>query len=114
MASYYQRVTVLLNPAAGKQSAAAEEQVRAALHSAGCDADVHRARGATLASEAKAAGERGSTPISACGGDGSVSAAASALVGTDAAPGILPLVTHLLFAIDLDIPLDLTKAVDVI
>lgn len=114
MASYYQRVTVLLNPAAGKQSAAAEEQVRAALHNAGCDADVHRADGASFASEAKAAVERGSTLIVAAGGDGSVSAAASALVGTDAALGVLPLGTLNHFAKDLDIPTDLAKAVAVI
>src|ERR1044071_76489 len=81
---YYQRITVLLNPAAGKQSAAAEEQVRAELQNAGCDAEIRLADGASFAREAKAAIERGSTLVVAAGGDGSVSAAASALVGTEA------------------------------
>ena len=114
MAPYYQRITVLLNPAAGKQSAAAEEQVRAALQSAGCDAEIRLVDGASVASEAKAAVERGSTLVVAAGGDGSVSAAASALAGTEAELGVLPLGTLNHFAKDLEIPTDVAKAVEAI
>lgn len=52
--------------------------------------------------------------IVAAGGDGTVSAAASAVAGTDAALGVLPLGTLNHFAQDLAIPLDLAKAADVI
>ena len=114
MAPYYQRITVLLNPAAGKQSAAAEDQVRAALQSAECDAEIRLVEGASFASEAKAAVERGSTLVVAAGGDGSVSAAASALIGTEADLGVLPVGTLNHFAKDLEIPTDLAKAVEVI
>ena len=114
MGSYYQRITVLVNPAAGKQSATAEELVRSALHRVGRDADVRRADGGLFAKEAKAALERGSKLIVAAGGDGSVSAAASALVGAEAELGVLPLGTLNHFAKDIGIPLDLEKAAEVI
>ena len=44
------------------------------------------------------------------GGDGTISAAASALVGTDTLLGVLPLGTLNHFARDLGIPSDLTEA----
>ena len=114
MGSYYQRITVVLNPSAGKQSATLEEHVRSVLLSTGCDAEWRRADGASFAQEAQAALHRGSNMIVAAGGDGSVSAAASALVGTNAELGVLPIGTLNHFAKDVGIPLDLEKAAEAI
>jgi len=52
--------------------------------------------------------------IVTAGGDGSVSAAASVVAGTDAALGVLPLGTLNHFAKDLGIPLDLAEAAAVL
>ena len=58
--------------------------------------------------------ESGCRTIVAAGGDGTVSAVASALVGTQAALGVLPLGTLNHFAKDVGIPLDLDAAVETI
>ena len=60
-----------------------------------------------LAAEARAVGEL----VVAGGGDGTLSAVAAALVGTDTALGVLPMGTLNHFAKDLGIPLKLEKAV---
>jgi diacylglycerol kinase family enzyme len=54
----------------------------------------------------------GASVIVAAGGDGTVSAAASALAATDAALGVLPLGTLNHFAKDIGVPLDLGKAAE--
>jgi len=54
---------------------------------------------------------RGSTILVAGGGDGTVSSVASAIVGRDAALGILPLGTLNHFAKDVGVPLDLDEAI---
>lgn len=60
-----------------------------------------------VAELARQAVERGSRLIVAGGGDGTINAVASALVGTDSVLGVLPLGTLNHFAKDLGIPLDL-------
>ncbi len=50
----------------------------------------------------------------AAGGDGTVNAVASAIAGTSTALGVIPLGTLNHFAKDLDIPMDVEKAIDVI
>jgi diacylglycerol kinase family enzyme len=67
-----------------------------------------------MASAAADALQSGSKVIVAAGGDGSVSAAASVVAGTDATLGVLPLGTLNHFAKDLGIPLDLPKAAAII
>lgn len=52
--------------------------------------------------------------IAAGGGDGTINAVASQLLNTDIALGILPLGTFNHLAQDLNIPLDITRAVDVL
>jgi len=110
MAPYYQRIDVLINAGAGKQNAAAVENVTDAFRAAGVDARVALTEGAAIAREAAEAVRRGSSLIVAAGGDGSVSAAASAVAGTDAALGVIPLGTLNHFAKDLGIPLALDDA----
>lgn len=62
-----------------------------------------------LAREAVAAGSR---IVIAAGGDGTVSACASALIGSRAALGVLPLGTSNSFAAALEIPDDIPAAID--
>lgn len=67
--------------------------------------------GSDLAALAREAVETGATVVAAGGGDGTISAVAAALVGTDVALGVLPLGTLNHFAKDLGIPLKLEDAV---
>ncbi len=69
-------------------------------------------RGADLVPLARRFAEQGYTTVVAAGGDGTVSAVASALVGTPAALGVLPLGTLNHFAKDAGIPLALDAAID--
>lgn len=71
-------------------------------------------RGGDLLPLARRYAERGYKTIVAAGGDGTVSAVASALVGTPAALGVLPLGTLNHFAKDAGIPLSLEAAVETI
>jgi diacylglycerol kinase family enzyme len=114
MASYYQRITVLLNPRSGKQNATPARQVADAFRAAGADVDIRLVEGPAIAREAADAVRRGSRVVVAAGGDGTVSGAAGALAGTDAALGVLPLGTLNHFAKDLGIPTDLGEAARVI
>jgi diacylglycerol kinase family enzyme len=114
MASYYQRITVLLNPRAGKQNATPARQITDAFRAAGADVDIRLAEGPAIAREAADAVRRGSRVVVAAGGDGTVSGVAGALAGTDAALGVLPLGTLNHFAKDLGIPADLGEAARVI
>ena len=114
MASYYQRITVLLNPRAGKQNATAERQIADAFRAAGADVDIRLAERSAIPREAADAVRRGSRVVVAAGGDGTVSGVAGALAGTDAALGVLPLGTLNHFAKDLGIPADLGEAARVI
>jgi len=67
--------------------------------------------GSDLAALAKEAVDKGAQVVAAGGGDGTISAVASALVGTDVALGVLPLGTLNHFAKDLGIPLKLEDAI---
>lgn len=100
---------------AGKQSATSAENVAEALRAAGCETpDIRLTEGSSMARAAAEALQRGSKLIVVAGGDGSVSAAASAVAGTDAALGVLPLGTLNHFAKDLNVPLDLAKAAAIV
>ncbi len=110
------RAKVLLNRGGG---AVAEDEkataaVRAALSGAGIAGDIELVDGAKIAGHARACAERGDPLLIVGGGDGSVSAAAGALAGTETRLAILPLGTLNHFARDLGLPLELEEAAAVI
>lgn len=110
------RVTVLLNRGGGAVSADPDlaAKARKALADAGVDAEVELVSGGECAVRCRAVAERGDELLVVGGGDGTVSAAASALVGTETRLGILPLGTLNHFARDLGIPSDLDEAAKLI
>jgi diacylglycerol kinase family enzyme len=107
-------VEVIVNASAGTQSTTpAREELTEVFRSNGLEARVRLARsGAEIVSLAEdAAMNHGTRVVVAGGGDGTINAVASRLVGTDKVLGVLPLGTLNHFAKDLRIPLDLEGAV---
>jgi diacylglycerol kinase family enzyme len=75
-------------------------------------ADITLAQsGEEMIAAARAAVQRGAPLVVAGGGDGSINAVASVLVGTDTAYGVLPMGTLNHFAKDLKIPLEWDQAI---
>lgn len=108
--------TVLINRGGGTAAADPEiaDKVREALGAADLDAEVELIDGNDCEVRARAVAERGDPLVIVGGGDGTISAAASALVGSDTKLGILPLGTLNHFARDLGIPNDLNEAAKLI
>jgi diacylglycerol kinase family enzyme len=106
-------VTCILNGAAGSNRALeARDQIADLFARHGSEARVLLARsGSEIPDLARRAMAEGSQPVVAGGGDGTLGAVASALVGSRHALGILPLGTLNHFAKDLKIPLELEAAV---
>ena len=103
----------ILNGAAGSnRGAQAKEQLTELFAGHGAHPRIVLARnGGEIGELARDAVAQGSRIVVAGGGDGTISAVAGALVGTEAALGVLPLGTLNHFARDLQIPLDLEAAV---
>ena len=110
------RVACILNSDAHSSAALGLRQsVQSLFDKHGAAAEVHLCRpGASLSSLASDAVRRGHTIIVAAGGDGTINAVASALIGSGAALGVLPVGTLNHFAKDLGLPLDLEEAVKTI
>jgi YegS/Rv2252/BmrU family lipid kinase len=108
--------TVLLNRGGGAVAADPEipGRVADALARAGVEAEVELVEGGDCAVRCKAIAERGDELLIVGGGDGPISAAASALVATETRLGILPLGTLNHFARDLGIPTELEEAAQLI
>ena len=87
-----------------------QEEIRGALAAAGVAARIELLAGGEIVERARQAVEQGAELMIVGGGDGSVSAAAGVLAGTDTRLGILPLGTLNHFARDLGIPLGLAQA----
>jgi YegS/Rv2252/BmrU family lipid kinase len=104
--------TVLLNLRGGTLAAdpALAAKAEAALRAAGLDIQVELLSGGDCADRCRAIAERRDPLLVVGGGDGTISAAASALVGTDTRLAVLPLGTLNHFARDLNIPADLDEA----
>ncbi|SIO42995.1 lipid kinase, YegS/Rv2252/BmrU family [Singulisphaera sp. GP187] len=112
-----QRAFVILNPVAGQGAAAAVRQALAeAFSNSGEGAEapytIHEtAPGEAIATRVREAAEQeGYDLIVAGGGDGTVSAVANGLVGSETPLGILPLGTANVLARELGIPIDLKGA----
>jgi diacylglycerol kinase family enzyme len=105
-------LTVLLNRGGGTVAADPDiaGKVREAFKAAGLDAEVELIAGGDCEVRSRAVAERGDALLVVGGGDGTISAAASALVGTETKLGILPLGTLNHFARDLGIPFDIEPA----
>src|SRR3954471_3004329 len=110
------RIVVLLNRGGGAVAAdpAIADKVAEALSAAGVDAEIEPIGGGDCAVRCRAISERGDELLIVGGGDGTISAAASALVGTETLLGILPLGTLNHFSRDLGIPADLDEAAKLI
>lgn len=81
----------------------------------GIDAHIeYFAKGVNLADKAREAVTAGNDIVVAGGGDGTLSATASGLVGTEVAFGVLPVGTLNHFARDLNLPLDLEQAAKIV
>jgi YegS/Rv2252/BmrU family lipid kinase len=105
-------IVVLLNRGGGAVAADPEiaAKVRHAFKAAGLATEVELVAGGDYEVRCRAIAERGDELLIVGGGDGTISAAASALVGTETMLGILPLGTLNHFARDLGIPADLKEA----
>jgi YegS/Rv2252/BmrU family lipid kinase len=110
------RVTVLLNRGGGavRTDPRIGEKVAEAMRSVGLNADVELIAGGDCAVRCRAIAERGDELLVVGGGDGTISAAASALVGTETLLGIIPLGTLNHFARDLGIPDKIDEAAKLI
>jgi diacylglycerol kinase family enzyme len=109
-------VPVLLNRGGGALAAdpALADRLEKALKAAGLDVEIELLSGSDCVVRCRAVAERGDPLLIVGGGDGTISAAASALAGTETLLGILPLGTLNHFARDLGIPADLDEAAQMI
>jgi diacylglycerol kinase family enzyme len=98
------RIVILNRNKAGR------DEVAEALKGAGIAAEIVAIDGKQIRERAEAAVKAGARLVIAGGGDGSVSAAAQAVAGTEATLGILPLGTLNHLARDLGIPFALADA----
>jgi diacylglycerol kinase family enzyme len=111
-----ENVTVLVNRHGGsvRKQGITADGLREIFQKAGTEADVQLIPGEEICDAARAAVEAGTGAIVAGGGDGTIRAVASVLVGGEVPLGVLPLGTLNHFATDLGIPLDLAVAARVI
>jgi diacylglycerol kinase family enzyme len=106
------RIAVIVNVSAGADDKkAVADNLIGIFRSGGLDARVTLApSGAKIIEAARLAAREKQRAIVAGGGDGTINAVASRLVGSDIALGVLPLGTLNHFAKDLSIPLELDAA----
>jgi diacylglycerol kinase family enzyme len=106
-------VTVIVNGGAGHgHDDRAADELRNKLDAAGLDAELVLAKdGEAMISTARRALEKGAQLVAAGGGDGTINAVGSVMVGSGVPFGVLPLGTLNHFAKDLRIPLELIDAV---
>lgn len=107
-------IVCILNCSANSQKAeAACDRVTERFAEKGVGVDVHVARdGSDISRLASEAVKQGATIVVAGGGDGTISAVASHLVGTGIALGVIPMGTLNHFAKDMGVPLEIPQAVD--
>ncbi len=102
---------ILLNYSAGSSRQVESDRVfYEAMRSVGLRPEIRHFKPGDLREAAREALEKGPEAVVAGGGDGTISAVASALAGTGVPLGVLPLGTLNHFAKDLGIPLGLHEA----
>jgi diacylglycerol kinase family enzyme len=106
-------IVVITNQGAGSDSDKLP-QIRGAFTALGAEVSVIEAEGAQLTTAARQAIANGATVVVAAGGDGTMNAVATAVVGSPAVMGVLPLGTLNHFAKDAGIPLALDEAAELI
>ncbi|MEM5501050.1 diacylglycerol kinase family protein [Ahrensia kielensis] len=89
-----------------------EDKFSKSFKAAGHDTSVHHFGSGDLIEALKKCASSGCDGIIMCGGDGSASAAASVLTGSDVALGVLPGGTMNLYARSLGMPLDIIEAIE--
>ena len=105
-------IIVIVNPAAGGAGDGPDTELHKHFRNARLPIRlVTCLSGADAAAAAKAAVKERAEVVVAVGGDGTVSAVASALIGTETPLGVLPRGTLNHFAKDAGIPMDLARAV---
>jgi diacylglycerol kinase family enzyme len=109
-------VTVILNGGAGNgHDDAAARELTEKLRAGGFEPEITLAKsGEEMIETAREALDKGARLVVAGGGDGTINAVASVMVGSGVPFGVLPLGTLNHFAKDLGIPLDLEQAVRVL
>jgi diacylglycerol kinase family enzyme len=109
-------VPVLINRSGGAvaRDPAIAGKIANALANAGIDAEIELVHSGDCAVWCHAVSERGDPLLIIGGGDGTIGAAASALIGTGTKLGILPLGTLNHFARDLGLPTDIGEAAKII
>src|SRR4029079_1662764 len=110
------KVTVLVNRRGGsvRKKGIPAGSLREMFQKAGAEADVRLIPGEEICDAAREAGKAGAEAVVAGGGDGTIRAVASVLVGGEGPLGVLPLGTLNHFATDLKIPIDLEAAIHLI
>jgi YegS/Rv2252/BmrU family lipid kinase len=105
---------VVFNPVAGQRDPqAVHDAIESRLMEQGVDYEIYETTGQeNIRDVVEQALQRGAQLVMACGGDGTVSAAASAMVGKEAHFAVIPGGTWNTLARNLAIPLDLAAAVD--
>jgi diacylglycerol kinase family enzyme len=108
-------LTVILNPSSGVGRQDLANEVAGLFHAAGVEARIRQlASPAEIPTALQEALEEKAEVVVAGGGDGTINAVATGLVGGPTPLGVLPLGTLNHFAKDLHIPLDLPTAVQTI
>jgi len=109
------RAFVVLNPVAGSAKGDARSRIEAHLSGHGWDVHIHETRGdEDVSALVRQAAEEGVDLCVAAGGDGTVSAVANGLAGTDVPLGILPIGTGNVLAKELGIPENLEGALELL
>jgi diacylglycerol kinase family enzyme len=109
-----QRITAIINSSSGTPSDdEAHKRLKAVLKSKGLDWEIKMARsGAEILALGREAARNQNEVVVAGGGDGTINCVASSLLGSKKIFGVLPFGTLNHFAKDLEIPLELERAVD--
>ncbi|MBK1623065.1 diacylglycerol/lipid kinase family protein [Afifella marina] len=105
------RIHVVFNAHSGTAAGLTPASLRERFAAAGFDATIDSDTARPLSERAQEAASSPADIIAAAGGDGTVTAVASALRGRDKVLAVLPLGTANLLARDLAVPLDIEEAI---